>query len=43
MHRLYLDTDDFTRPVELASNSEVTHKENQIALKLYYELKDTIY
>jgi len=43
MHRLYRDTDELTRPVELSSNSAVTDKEVQIALKWYYELKDTIY
>jgi len=43
MHRLYLDSDDFTRPVELASSSAVTDKEVQILNKWYYELKDTIY
>jgi len=43
MHRLYLDSDDLVRPVELASNAAVTDKEVQIALKWYFELKDTIY
>jgi len=43
MHRLHLDTDELTRPVELASNSAVTDKEVDIILKWYHELIDTIY
>jgi len=43
MHRLYFDSDELTRPVELASNSDVTDKEVQIALKWYHELEDTIF
>ena len=39
---MYPDSDDFERPVELASNSAVTDKEAQIALNWYYELADTI-
>ena len=43
MHRAYLEVDELKRPIELASNSGVTDKEAQDALKWYFELSNTVY